>query len=71
MSLIPKLEPKHEKKIVTARLDEEIHGMLQRYAVFVGNASHDYIITESLKLLFRKDRDFKEWLEKNASKATA
>jgi hypothetical protein len=71
MPLIPKVEPKQEKKIVSARLDEETHTMLQRYAAFLGNATHDYIIAESLKRLFRRDRDFKEWLEKADSDSPA
>ena len=71
MPLIPKVEPKQEKKIVSARLDEETHAMLQRYATFLGDATHDYIIAESLKRLFRRDREFKEWLEKNHSNSQA
>jgi hypothetical protein len=64
MALIPKVEPKQEKKIVSARLDEETHATLQLYATFLGNATHDYIVAESLKRLFRLDREFKEWVEK-------
>jgi hypothetical protein len=63
MALIPKVEPKQEKKIVSARLDEETHAMLQCYSAFLGNATHDYIIAESLKRLFRLDREFKKWVE--------
>jgi hypothetical protein len=63
MALIPKIETKRRRKI-TARLDQDLHLMLQRYAVFLGEASCDYIISESLKLLFRRDREFKEWLDK-------
>jgi hypothetical protein len=44
MALIPKVEPKQEKKVVSARLDEEAHTMLQRYAAFLGGATHEYII---------------------------
>jgi len=65
MALIPKVEPKQEKKVVSARLDEETHQMLQRYAAFLGDATHEYIIGESLKRLFRRDKEFKEWLDKN------
>jgi hypothetical protein len=65
MALIPKVEPKHEKKVVSARLDEETHLTLQRYAAFLGDATHEYIIGESLKRLFRRDKEFKEWLDKN------
>jgi hypothetical protein len=65
MALIPKVEPKQEKKVVSARLDEEAHTMLQRYAAFLGGATHEYIIGESLKRLFRRDKEFNKWLEEN------
>jgi hypothetical protein len=65
MALIPKVEPKQEKKVVSARLDEETHLTLQRYANFLGDATHEYIIGESLKRLFRRDKEFRIWLEKN------
>ncbi|MGC1417174.1 MAG: hypothetical protein WA817_17930 [Candidatus Acidiferrum sp.] len=65
MALIPKVEPKQEKKAVSARLDEEAHTMLQRYAAFLGGATHEYIIGESLKRLFRRDKEFNEWLTRN------
>jgi len=71
MALIPKIEPEQEKKIVSARLDEEAHTMLQRYAAFLGGATHEYIIGESLKRLFRLDKEFTEWLEKNRAGSTA
>jgi hypothetical protein len=64
MALIPKVEPKLDKKVVSARLDEEAHTMLQRYAAFLGEANHQYIIGESLKRLFRRDKEFNEWLER-------
>jgi hypothetical protein len=71
MPLIPKVEMKQSKKIVSGRLDEETHSMLQRYALFLGGATHDYIISESLKRLFKRDREFKEWLDKNSSEFPA
>ncbi len=71
MALIPKVEPKQEKKVVSARLDEEAHTMLQRYAAFLGGATHEYIIGESLKRLFRRDKEFIEWLEKTHAGSTA
>jgi hypothetical protein len=67
MPLIPKVEMKQAKKIVSARLDEQTHSMLQRYALFLGEATHDYIISESLKRLFKRDREFKEWLDESNS----
>src|SRR5882724_10761861 len=71
MALIPKVEPKQEKKVVSARLDEEAHTMLQRYAAFLGGATHEYIIGESLKRLFRRDKEFNQWLEKSQVGSTA
>ena len=71
MALIQKVEPKHEKKVVSARLDEEMHTMLQRYAAFLGGATHEYIIGESLKRLFRRDKEFVEWLAKNEGSSPA
>ena len=71
MALIPKVEPKQEKKVVSARLDEEAHMMLERYAAFLGGATHEYIIGESLKRLFRRDKEFNQWLAKNEKAAPA
>ena len=71
MALIPKVEPKQEKKVASARLDEEAHTMLQRYAAFLGGATHEYIIGESLKRLSRRDKEFHPWLEKNHAASTA
>lgn len=65
MALVPKLEPKQEKKAVSVRLDEPTHVTLQRYAEFLGDASHEYVIGESLKRLFRRDKEFRGWLEKH------
>lgn len=65
MALIPKVEPKQEKKVVSARLDEDTHATLQRYAAFLGGATHEYIIGESLRRLFRRDKEFNQWLGKN------
>ncbi len=71
MALIPKLEPKQEKKAVSVRLDEETHVALQRYAEFLGDASHEYIIGESLRRLFRRDKEFRGWLDKNYPSSSA
>jgi hypothetical protein len=71
MALIPKVEPKQERKVVSARLDEEAHMMLQRYAAFLGGATHEYIISESLKRLFRRDKEFNQWLAKNEAGSLA
>ncbi len=71
MALIPKVEPKQEKKVVSVRLDEETHLTLQRYATFLGDVTHEYIIGELWKRLFRRDKEFRAWLEKNCPSSSA
>jgi len=71
MALIPKLERKPEKKPVSARLDEETRAMLDQYAKFIGDASHEYVIGHSLRFLFRRDKEFAKWLAQNSSTASA
>ena len=71
MALIPKLERKPEKKPVSARLDEETRAMLDQYAKFIGDASHEYVIAGALRLLFERDKEFAKWLTQNSSSAPA
>jgi hypothetical protein len=41
-------------------LEEQVRHNLDRYAEFIdGNAS--YVVSEALKLLFKKDDEFKRW----------
>jgi predicted transcriptional regulator len=52
--------PKNET--LQIRVEEEIKAKLHKYAEFI-NASESYVVSEALKLLFRKDTEFKTWLE--------
>ncbi len=58
---ILKSPPKQPKTVtVQARVEESVKTQLELYAEFI-DASTSYVITEALKLLFRKDDDFKRW----------
>jgi len=58
---ILKSPPKQPKAVtIQARVEESVKTQLERYAEFI-DASTSYVITEALKLLFRKDEDFKRW----------
>jgi len=57
----PKL-PKNET--LQLRVEEEIKAKLHKYAEFL-NSSDSYVVSEALKLLFRKDDEFKNWLEEH------
>jgi hypothetical protein len=55
--------PSKQPKTTTlqVRLEEEVRQNLDRYAEFLG-ANPSYVVSEALKLLFRKDDEFKRWL---------
>jgi hypothetical protein len=55
--------PSKQPKTTTlqVRLEEEVRHKLDRYAEFIG-ANPSYVVSEALKLLFRKDAEFKRWI---------
>ena len=66
MSIL-KPPPKQPKAVtIQARVEESVKTQLERYAEFI-DASPSYVITEALKLLFRKDDDFKRWADQHAT----
>jgi predicted transcriptional regulator len=59
---IIKAPPKQPKTItIQARVEESVKAQLDRYAEFI-DSSTSYVITEALKLLFKRDDEFKAWL---------
>jgi predicted transcriptional regulator len=54
--------PSKQPKTTTlqVRLEEEVRKKLDRYAEFI-DANASYVVSEALKLLFRKDEEFKRW----------
>ena len=55
--------PSKQPKTTTlqVRLEEEVRLNLDRYAEFL-DANPSYVVSEALKLLYRKDREFQSWL---------
>jgi hypothetical protein len=51
---------------VQARVEESIKSQLELYAEFI-DASPSYVITEALKVLFRKDHDFRRWADQHTN----
>jgi hypothetical protein len=45
-------------------LEEEVRHNLDRYAEFIG-ANASYVVSEALKLLFKRDDEFKRWLSQH------
>jgi hypothetical protein len=48
-------------------MEEEVRRNLDRYAEFIG-ANASYVVSEALKLLFKRDDDFKHWLSDHPTK---
>jgi len=62
---ILKSPPKQPKAVtIQARVEESVKNQL--YAEFI-DASPSYVITEALKLLFRKDDDFRRWVDEHTN----
>jgi len=58
--------PSKQPKTTTlqVRLQEGVRRNLDNYAAFI-DASPSYVVSEALKLLFKKDADFRSWADRN------
>jgi len=56
----PPKPPKNET--LQIRVEEHVRSKLARYAEFI-DSSESYVVSEALKLVFKKDDEFKTWLE--------
>ncbi len=57
-----KAPPKQPKTtVVQLRLDDEAKTKLAKYAEFL-DCSPSYVVTEALKLVYNKDKEFQSWL---------
>ena len=55
----PSKQPK--TALLQVRLEQEVRINLDRYAEFL-DANPSYIVSEVLKLLYRRDKEFQAWL---------
>jgi hypothetical protein len=55
----PAKQPK--TTVVQLRLDDEVKTKLAKYAEFL-DCSPSYVVTEALKLVYNKDKEFQSWL---------
>jgi predicted transcriptional regulator len=60
--------PSNQPKTTTlqVRLEEEVRHNLDRYAEFI-DATPSYVVSEALKLLFKKDDDFRRWADQHTN----
>jgi len=60
-----KAPTKQKTTSLQVRLEEDVRVSLNRYAQFI-EASPSYVVSEALKLLFKRDQEFKRWLGQHA-----
>jgi len=56
----PPRPPKNET--LQIRVEAQIKAKLHKYAEFI-DSSESYVVSEALKMLFKKDEEFKTWLQ--------
>ena len=61
--------PTKQKSIaIQVRLEEEVRVTLNKYAQFI-EAHPSYVVSEALKMLFKRDQEFKRWLGQHTKTA--
>jgi predicted transcriptional regulator len=64
---IIKAPPKQPKSVtIQARVEESVKVQLDQYAKFI-DSTPSYVISEALKVLFKRDDEFKSWLGQHAN----
>ncbi len=61
MPFIPRPVKPPARIAVTCKLPQHVAALLKGYAEFL-DSSQEYVVTETLQLAFRKDREFQAWL---------
>src|SRR5258708_3405633 len=61
---------KRAKQHITVKLFQDQLAMLDSYGRFI-NDSRDYIISQALDLVFKRDKDFGRWLQQQKSANSA
>jgi predicted transcriptional regulator len=64
----PAKQPKNAT--LQVRIDEDLKYKVERYAEFL-ETTGAYVVSEALKLVFHKDAEFKEWLERQEANTKA
>ncbi|MHB8527492.1 MAG: hypothetical protein ACYDD2_15255 [Candidatus Acidiferrales bacterium] len=61
MSIIKKPATPPEIVTLEVRIEQPLIAMLDRYGEFIGS-TRDHIVTSAVRLVFKKDYEFKRWL---------
>jgi predicted transcriptional regulator len=61
MPFIPRQVKPPARLAITCKVPEETARMLKHYAEFL-DSTQEYVIVETLRLAFRRDKEFQAWL---------
>ena len=70
MSSFIQKQPKKEREQITIKLDRDVLRSLERYCRYL-DSSRDYVIGAALEFIFRKDKQFAEWVEEHGDARTS
>ena len=65
MPLLKPPEPVIAQRRYYLRIEESLAQTMERYAEFLGTASIDHVVTQALQFIFKRDRQFKSWLDEH------
>ena len=65
MPLLKPPEPQIAVRRFYVRIEEPLTLTMERYAEFLGTASIDHVVTQALQFIFKRDSQFKSWLEQH------
>ena len=64
MPLLNPPKPEIPKRKYYVKIDEPLAITMEKYAEFIQTDSMDHVIAQALDFVFRKDTDFKAWLDR-------
>jgi hypothetical protein len=70
MPLLRPPEPQIVMRKFYVRIEEPLARTMERYAEFLGTDNLDHVVSQALQFIFKRDSQFKSWLEQN-SEATS
>jgi hypothetical protein len=65
MPLLKPPEPQIAVRKFYARIEEPLTLTMERYAEFLGTDNLDHVVGQALQFIFKRDTQFKSWLEQN------
>ena len=61
MPFIPRQVRPPARLAITCKVPQELATLLKHYAEFL-DSSQEYVVTETLRVAFRRDKEFQAWL---------